>query len=744
MRRAAWIMAACAPACAWAQAWEDLGPAPVGWFGGSAGRVSAVACSSTDPDLYYVGAADGGVWKTTDGGQTWACVTPFMPTSAIGALAIDPNDDAVVYAGTGEANYANHSRYGLGVYKTIDGGATWSHLARETFAGRTFAKLAIDPVNTQTLYAAVGRAGGFPELAAAKGHPGRAGPVGVFKSVDAAVTWDHLTSGVPAVEASDVAVHPSDPSIVFAAIGRIFGDPGNGVYRSKDGGMTWQKLTIGLPASDVGRVSLAIAPSDPMKVYALFTRTSTTSGGSATNIGGFRSINGGDSWSAYGSVNQATYGWYLNVAAVHPTDSDMVFYGGLDMSRTKFGSTSTVTPLHVDIHAITFDAAGRLLSGDDGGLHRSTDLGSNWIGLNEGLGTIQFYAGMSTHPTNPDIAFGGFQDNGSGRRNSTTKQWDTVNGGDGGWTQLDRTSPNIVFVESQGTGALRRSTNGGNSFNSAGNGLSGRNCFLPPYVFDPSNPQRLLYGTHRVYVSTNGGTQWSPLSDDITKGEGAIRALAIAPSDAKYVYAATNDGNVAVSKDGGATFTIVLTDNPGWPRTTRELWVDPVDPETVYLAGAAFGVDQVRRSTNAGMTWESLDGNLPDIPVNVVAIDRRGAVHFLYAGTDAGVYRSSDDGATWRRYGVGMPNAVVVDIRLEPERNQIYVATQGRGAWRATLSFKDCPADCDANGMHDLFDFLCFTNAFAAGDPWADLDWSGSLDLFDFLTFNNLFVQGCP
>jgi hypothetical protein len=183
-----------------AQQAVELGPAPTGGYGGSAGRISAVACSPTDADLLFAAGADGGVWRTTDGGVTWTPLTDHMPTTAIGALAVDPADERIIYAGTGEANYANHSRYGLGLLRSADGGDTWNHLGEDVFAGRCFSKIVIDPSDTRVLYASITRAGGFPELAAAKGHPEAEGPLGVFRSSDSGQTWTHLStaqSGLP-------------------------------------------------------------------------------------------------------------------------------------------------------------------------------------------------------------------------------------------------------------------------------------------------------------------------------------------------------------------------------------------------------------------------------------------------------------------------------------------------------------------------------------------------------------------
>jgi photosystem II stability/assembly factor-like uncharacterized protein len=247
---------------------------------------------------------------------------------------------------------------------------------------------------------------------------------------------------------------------------------------------------------------------------------------------------------------------------------------------------------------------------------RSTNLGGSWATLNTGLGTVQFYAGLSSHPTNPLVFFGGAQDNGTNRRNTASKAWGQVLGGDGGWTQVDPVNPNRVFGEYQGSGNLFRSTDGGNNFSSAANGINSgdRNCFLPPYLIDATTPTRMFYATQRIYRSLDGGSNWSALSGDLTNGAGAIRALALAPSNSNVLYAATNDGKILVSTNGGSVFQTVLTGIPGWPRTTRELTVDPTDASKAYLAVSAFGTAQIRRTIDGGQNWTNLDQTLPDVP----------------------------------------------------------------------------------------------------------------------------------
>jgi hypothetical protein len=363
-----------------------------------------------------------------------------------------------------------------------------------------------------------------------------------------------------------------------------------------------------------------------------------------------------------------------------------------------------------------------LLAGDDGGLHRSTDLGNSWTPLNNGLGLIQFYAGLSLDPATSGIVYGGTQDNGTNKRTGPGS-WTHIFGGDGGWTQVDPTNPNIVFCEFQGTGNIFRSLNGGASFGSIGSGIvSGdRNCFLPPYEIDPTNPQRMIYGTHRVYESTVGGGSWSPISGDLTAtGTGAIHSLAIAPSDPQTVWVTTNDGNVQVTLNGGRRWTLVRQNLPGWFRVMRQVFVPPNDALTAYLAGSAFGTDQVLRTTDAGASWSVLDGDLPDLPVNVIAVDTRPAVDVIYLGSEAGVYRSIDDGTTWHRYGQGMPNAAVIDLRLDLVLNRLIAATQGRGAWRTDVWE---PGDINGDGLINVADVSTFVDVLLelTTDPGAIL-----------------------
>lgn len=686
--RLASLLIVCLSTASFSQTWKSLGPAPIG--GGFNGRVSAIACSATNANKVFVGGADGGVWRTLDGGTTWARLTDAMPTTAIGAIAVDPTNDNVVYVGTGEANYANHSRYGLGIYKSTDGGATWTQYGEATFGGRTISKLVINPQNTQVLYVSVAAAGGFPEKTAAKGHPGRNGAMGVFKSTDGGATWSQLTNGLPNQAATDVTLVGTQPSTLYAAIGRPFGATENGIYKSTDSGASWTKLGGGLATANVGRVNVCAAANDINRVYAVFVNRCDASGNNGSTLAGYTSANGGATWTTVpvGSF-QATYGWYLSAVSVKPTNPSVAVYSGFDMLRTtNFGSSfSTITTQHVDNHAAAWDASGRLWAGCDGGLFRSTNDGTSWTNLNSGISICQFYAAISISPSNPNFVLGGLQDNGTVVRTADSTSWGNFIGGDGGYTTVDQANPSRMFAQYQGSGNLFISTNGGASWGGAGGGINtgDRNAFFSPIEIDPTNSNRVLLGTYRIYRSTNGGTSWSSISADLSNGTGSVRSLAISKTNPQVVWATTTDGNVSKSIDGGATFTKMLTGVPGWSRVTREITVDPYDSQTVYLAVSNFGTDQVRRTKDGGTTWQALDGNLPDIPVNVVVADKPFGKRMIFAGTDDGVFRSTDDGAHWSRYGEGLPRCCVIDIKLDLPRKRLVIGTQGRGAYEAPL-----------------------------------------------------------
>jgi len=681
-------------------AWHALGPAPIEEVEWS-GRIADLAVSPSNPDRYVAAAASGGVWRTESGGTSWQEVGDALPTLVTGSVAIDPHDDQVIYVGSGEAHSAYHSLYGLGIYKSTDGGISWQVLGTDVFEGRTIARLAVSPLDSQVVWAAVGRAGGsYGNLEGAKLHPDRLGPVGLFRSDDGGVTWAPASTTLPPIPANDIDFDPVDPSRMYVTFSDVFGDLGNGIYLSTDAGQTFHRIFF---THNFGRTELAIAPSDPNRLYLLATssvfRLYVWGGyfpAGGYTVGVWRSDDGGFNW-AYHYPGSFTGGQgdYDLAVAVDPDDPDTVFLGGVAMLRSGDGgnSWSDVTPPHADVHQVRFDAAGRLLAATDGGVYRSDDRGDSWQAENHRLGSIQFYAGVSADPTRRGRLVGGTQDNGTLMSDDSGRDWRWIHGGDGGYTAIHPDDPDVVFVEYQGVGNLFRSDDGGGSFELLDLGLDpylDATAFQAPFVLDPSDPDRILYGSRRVSESTDRGETWTTLSADLTGTDvyvdaSAIRSLAIAPSNGQTVYATTNNQRLLVSVDGGVTWDPRRDDAYGWPRIARQIAVDPLDDASAYVAIGRFGGDKVLATHDRGQTWSSLGAGLPDLPVNCVAVDRSGGGRRIFAGTDRGIYSSADDGATWSLYGQKLPAVPVIDLVVDTDHHRLVAATLGRGMWETPL-----------------------------------------------------------
>lgn len=673
-----------------AQRWSSLGPAPID-TPAYTGRIAALAVSREQPNLYYAGGASGGVWRSRNGGSGWSPLTDDLPSLAIGALAIDPADERVIYAGSGEANYAYHSLYGAGLYKSTDGGRSWRVLAAGTFSGRTFSRLVVGVDGV--VWAAVARAGGTHRgREGAREHPDRGGPVGLFRSEDGGETFVRVRNGLPRAAASDIDLAPGGR--VFATFGDPFGHGRNGIYRSLDGGRRFRRLNIGLPGRRIGRISVAVSPADADRIYALVAAPATreTTGGfapgGADTLGLLRSDDGGERWVLLdpGQV-QPSYGQFYSAIAAHPTDPDIVVLGGLVLVATKDGGRrfEELSLLHVDIHDLAFDAAGRLVVANDGGVERIDDLDRGAISRNRRLGTVQFYPGLALDPVDPEVVLGGTQDNGTNVR--VEGEWTLIFGGDGGWTLIHPQNPAIYYVQFQGVGNLFRSADSGLSFVEANGGIApgDRTAFQAPVLFHPDDPSRMYYATQRLYESVDGGLTWSPLSGDLTAAPWAIRCFAISPPDPTRFYAVTSDGRLMVSSNGGRSFQQARDGVAGWPRIMRQIAVDPLDSARAYVADMRFAGDKVLATADGGTTWRSIAGDLPDLPVSTVAVHREGDARLLFAGTDRGVYLSRDEGATWQAFGDRLPNAPVMDLVVDAARRRLVASTLGRGMWTVAL-----------------------------------------------------------
>lgn len=674
--------------------WTMIGPRPTG--GGSdyvtAGRVNAIAIDPRDNNVAYIGAAEGGVWKTTDGGTTWTPLTDNQPSLATGAIVIDPNNPDTVYVGTGEENFAYDSYYGAGILKSTDGGSTWTNIVGP-FLRDYIGALAISPSDGRVLLCTTTR--------------------GVWRSADAGNTWTLQLAGTVAIS---VAFDPTNGSSAYATLGYPYtgGNSRNGVYHSTDGGVTWTASNgsgaTALPNKNVGRIEIAMAASDPATIYAQIQDASSTNSGALLGI--YKTTDGGQTWNPLplSKATLALWGgqlWYDNTIRVNPTDPNNVWSGALQIYRSlDGGNTWSALPqagpngsyIHVDFHALAFTADGsKLYLGNDGGVYSTTNTASrtvNWSELNDGLSVTQFYPGMAIDPANPLITLVGAQDN-STQLYTGDVSWTEVACGDGAYTAIDPAFPALAYTNCGVlSGASIQKTlklSAGSAWISASYGIdqTDPSPFIAPLILDPSNPQTVYFGTYRLWQSTDGAGRWNAVSKDLTGGKqaGTFQAIAVAPADSNTIYITTSNGKVQVSRNilsgSAASWSDVSAGLPA--RTPTYLAVDPLDAATAYVTYSGFSSTlntqgHVFKTTNGGASWSDASGNLPNTPVNAIVLDPN-VPGTIYLGTDVGVMVTTDGGVTWSSLGNGLPNVVVDAMALDRGSRVLRAATHGRGVW---------------------------------------------------------------
>ncbi len=674
--------------------WRPSGPTNIG------GRFVDIEYDPVQPNIVYAAAATGGVFKSVDAGATWKAIFDDVAILTIGDIALDPANPDILYVGTGEANGGHNNLSGGGVFKSRDGGISWTYmgLAETTTIGR----ILVDPSDSRrVLVAAVGSY--FAP------NPER----GVFLSEDEGHTWQKILHVSDEAGAIDLAFHPVDPQTIYAAFWQRvrthntsqLAGPESAVYRSLDGGRLWKRLGAaeGLPdqalqpSSPVGRIGLAVTPAEPDAVWALF-----SDGRNLNDV--YRSSDRGDTWSPLNAgprleTGTGGFSWFFGQIRVAPDNPSRIFV--LDvalMVSSDAGQTWDVrgygaAGLHVDHHALAWQPGnpGMVLVGHDGGISRSQNGGRTWNRVS-GLPVTQFYH-IGLDPHRPGAIYGGTQDNGTIRTTSgENDDWAELYGGDGFYVIVDPSNANTIYAEAQ-FGILVKSTDGGQTFRRIGPDVpEARRNWSTPVVMDPSDSQVLYYGADRIYRSTDAGESWSIFSPVLpgalvqSPRFGTISTIAVASSNPGVVYAGTDDGRVWVTEDMGMTWKDV---SEGLPyRSVTRIAVDPTDAARAFVSFSGLKwkdpEPHVLRTASYGAIWERADGGLPDAPVNVVALDPWDP-QVVYAGSDVGAFVSRDSGASWSILGSGLPAVAVYDLGVDEASRELVAGTHGRSTFRIAL-----------------------------------------------------------
>jgi photosystem II stability/assembly factor-like uncharacterized protein len=711
-------------------AWRTIGP--------EGNRFTAAAGIPGDHLTYYVGAASGGIWKTTDGGTNWRPIFDDQQVQSIGALAVSPSNTSTVWAGTGEAHIRSHISIGAGIFKSVDAGKTWTLMGLEK-TGR-IGRLAVHPTNPNLV------------LACALGHAyGPQQERGVFRTTDGGVTWTRVLFVDENTGCSDVAMNPADPNVVYAGMwqleihtwGRTSGGPGGGLFKSTDGGATWTRLKgNGLPTRPVGKVTVAIANSRPNRVYALIeTGDGAPWNGKETDFGQlWRSENGGDSWTLI-SRDQNVMGrsHYYARMAVAPDNPDEAYFLTASYAKTMDGgkTLSTLgggTAPGGDHHDIWIDPtnANRQIVAHDQGLSITQNRGQTWY--RQRLLNAQIYH-VTTDNEIPYNVLGNKQDEPSYRGPSNSRvqggrspgisrgMWHSIGGGESGWATPDPTNSKLVWSTASGSGMVggivvrfdedRRQFRNvevwPDQSNGPAKGVKYRFVWDAPLHISPHDHNTIYVGSQFIHRTTDGGQSWQIISPDLTLDDttkmgssggltpdnigveyaGVVYSIAESPVAKGEIWAGTNDGLIQITRDNGRTWANVTKNLPGLPvwGSVRSIVPSRYDAASAYVTIDFHQVDNrdpfVYRTKDHGQTWTRITTGLPSNMLSYAKViyedpKRRG---MLYLGTENAIYVTFDDGDHWQPLQNNLPAAPVSGITVQEHFDDLVISTYGRGFW---------------------------------------------------------------
>jgi photosystem II stability/assembly factor-like uncharacterized protein len=710
--------------------WRHIGP--------EGNRFSAVAGIPGNTRVYYVGAASGGIYKTTDGGVHWQPMFDLQPVQSIGSLAVAESDPNLVWAGTGEGKIRSHISVGQGVYKSTDAGETWRMMGLEK-TGR-IPRTIIHPTNPDIVYVcALGHSyGDQPER-------------GVYRTTDGGVTWTRTLFVDEKTGCSDLAMDPSNPRILFAGMwqfvihtwGRRSGGPGSGLFMSRDGGETWTRLVgNGLPEGPIGKVAVAIARSNPDRVYAMFeTGDGVPWEGQPTGTGQlWRSEDGGRRWALINrDRNVMGRAHYYSRMAVSPADADEAYFLTASFAKSIDGGATLATQTGQrapggDHHDIWIDPtnADRMIVAHDQGLSISENRGTTWF--RQRLTNAQIYH-VTVDNAIPYNVLGNKQDEPSYRGPSNSRvpfgrsagisrgMWHSVGGGESGWATPDPTDPNIIWSTASGSGMVggivvrfeedRRQFRNVEVWpqqsNGPAEGVRYRFVWDAPLHISPHDNNTIYVGSQHVHRTRDGGQSWQVISPDLTLNDrsrmgssggltgdnigveyaGVVFGLAESPVEKGMIWVGTNDGKVQLTRDDGATWTDLTKNLPMLPvwGSVRSIAPSRYDAATAYLTVDAHQENNrdpwVYRTTDYGRTWRLIVNGLPKNMLSYAKVIHEDPVRrgLLYLGTENAIYVSFNAGDTWMPLQANLPHAPVSGIVVQPLFNDLVISTYGRGFW---------------------------------------------------------------
>lgn len=642
--------------------WQPMGPNVIPLNGGGCGRINSITFHPTNPEIIWIGSASGGAWVTNNNGQSWRCTTDSLPLLGVADIVIDHTSPNNIYLATGDCD--GGATFSIGVLKSTNSGLTWNTtgLSFAVTQYRQFGKLAMDRANSSILIAAT--------------HGG------IYRSTNGANDWSLIPNTNHVIQ--EIKQSYFADNVWFATAN------GNGILKSTNNGLTWSFSNNGLPTSNYGRIAIALTPSQPQWIYALY---------SASNsgfLGVYRSTNLGESWQMQSnSPNLLGWsvigddiggqGWYDLTIAVSPSNPELVYVGGVNVWKSTnagvnwqisahwYGANGTAYT-HADQHCFAFKG-DTLFVGNDGGIFKTPSNEDAYLDLSRGLGITQVYRiGISNF--NPTHTLSGTQDNGTNLSQNAT--WRRVIGGDGMECLIDYSNPLYMYGEYQ-NGVLHRSVNGGLHWVSANNGVGSENrAWVAPVIINPVNPRTLYRATTLAYKSTDRAQNWVPMSPPI--GSNPFTSLVVAPSDTNRFYMSNNE-YLYRTTNGGTDWSRLRNH----PTPITYIAVHPENPEILWITCSGYNpASKVWKSMDGGNSWINQSFGLPNLPVNCIVI-RNDYPDQLYIGTDVGCFLSQTGGGNWINFSQGMPNVIVNELEINLFSEVIVAGTYGRGLWLSPL-----------------------------------------------------------